>query len=223
MNIKITENIEMIYNKCDMPYIDEIVNFFKNNFTNVMHFFNIAKLDKKVVIQLWDDSEKLREKLKAETGDEIPFWFTGRASCNKEDAYSRIDYLSLKEIIKIDYHSNETINDLKKGILHEFVHICHSQSCNYNYPEELFLSEGVATYLAHQYEDSKLTVPIERILDDTTYVEYGNYRFLFNILIDYYSKDQLLSILNNKSKLNYDGIIHHVNNLYQGENNKTIK
>ena len=56
MNIKITENIEMIYNKCDMPYIDEIVNFFKNNFTNVMHFFNIAKLDKKVVIQLWDDS-----------------------------------------------------------------------------------------------------------------------------------------------------------------------
>ena len=27
MNIKIAENIEMIYNKCDMPYIDEIVNY----------------------------------------------------------------------------------------------------------------------------------------------------------------------------------------------------
>lgn len=212
-NFFIGDEIEILYNECDKRYIDDIINFFKLHYKDVMSFFNIKKLDKKVVIRIWDNFDMFKIELKNITGDEIPFWTTGSAKNDKNDMNSRIDYLSLKEIIKIDYHKDETIDDLKKGILHEFVHICHSQSCNYHYPKEYFLTEGVATYLAHQYDNCNLSVPIKTILDDIEYVEYKNYRFLFNKLLEIYSHEDILNILNNKKKLDYGKIKYYIDSI----------
>ncbi len=211
LNYKIDDDIEIYYNECDREYMNEIIAYFELYYKDVMNFFNINKMDKKVIIKLWDDSDIFRKDLKEITGNDMPFWATGSSKNNRNDEYSRIDYLSLKEIKKIDYHKNETIDDLKKGILHEFVHTCHSQSCNYNYPKEYFLTEGVATYLAHQYDDCELNVSIETILDDVDYVEYENYRFLFNKLVALYNHDDLLDILNNKAKLDYEIVINYIN------------
>ena len=209
----INDDIEIFYNECDQKYISNIISYFNLYNKDVMNFFKISKMDKKVIIKLWDDSDIFREELKIITGNDMPFWATGSSKNDRNDEYSRIDYLSLKEIKKIDYHKDETVADLKKGILHEFVHTCHSQSCNYNYPNEYFLTEGVATYLAHQYDNCKLNVPIKKILDDVDYVEYENYRFLFNKLVEFYSHDDLLDILNNKNKLDYDKLINFMNKL----------
>lgn len=209
----INDDIEIFYNECDQKYIGEIISYFELYYKDVMNYFNISKMDKKVIIKLWDNSDIFREELNRITGNDMPFWVTGSSKNNRNDEYSRIDYISLKEIKKIDYHKNETIDDLKKGVLHEFVHTCHSQSCNYNYPNEYFLTEGVATYLAHQYDNCELNVPIKTILDDVDYVEYENYRFLFNKLVELYSHDDLLDILNNKNKLDYDKVIDFMNKL----------
>lgn len=210
LSYKISNDIEILYNKCDEDYINEIIGFFKLNYKRIMDYFSIDKIDKKVIIRLWDNSLSFRNGLKKITGYDMPFWATGSSKNDKDDEYARIDYLSLNEIKKIDYHKNETVDDLKKGILHEFVHTCHSQSCNYNYPEEYFLSEGVATYLAHQYDNCELSVPIQTILDDIDYVEYENYRYLYNKLVEMYSHEELLDILNNKTKLDYQEICRRI-------------
>ena len=209
----INDEIKILYNECDKDYIMDIINFFVLNYKDVMSFFNINQLDKSVVVKLWNDSDKFKIELENILESKMPSWVTGNSINDKDSEHSRIDYLSLKEIQNIDYHKNETIGDLKRGILHEFVHICHSQSCNYNYPKEYFLTEGVATYLAHQYNNCSLDVSIKTILDDTCYVEYKNYRYLFNILLEIYSHDDILSILNNKQKLNYSRIENYINNL----------
>lgn len=208
----INSDIELLYNECDKDYINKIINYFELCYKEVLDFLKLNKLDKKCIIKLWDDSDDFRNELKQISGNEIPFWVTGSSINNKNDKYARIDYLSLREIKKIDYHKNETVDDLKKGILHEFVHICHSQSCDYNYPKEFFLKEGVATYLAHQYDDCELNVPIKTIIDDVDYVEYENYRYLFDKLVELYNHNELLDILNNKLKLDYDKIIDFMKN-----------
>ena len=208
----IDDDIEIIYNKCDKEYINEIIEFINSYYKTIMNFFCITKMDKMVIIKLWDNSELFRDELKKITGQDVPFWATGSSKNDKNDKYSRIDYLSLNEVKEIEYHKNETIDDLKKGILHEFVHICHSQSCNYDYPKEYFLNEGVATYLAHQYDNCILSVPIETVLDDTEYVEYENYRYVFNILLQVYNHQEILEILNNKKKIDYDKIKAYIYN-----------
>jgi len=207
----ISRNIKIIYNDNDLEYINEITIFLKENCFNVMSFFKIDKLDKPVTIQLWCDWPQFKNKLKEITGVEVPFWVVGSSKNDKSDSCSRIDYLSFNQIKKIDYHKDETIDDLKRGILHEFVHICHSQACEYNYPKEIFLIEGVATYLSNEYQNSTLNEPIEKVLDNDSYVEYENYRYLFNALVKIYDDNELLDILTNNKKIDFDKIINYVN------------
>ena len=54
---------------------------------------------------------------------------------------------------------------------------------------------------------------VETILDDVDYVEYKNYRFLFDKLVELYSHDDLLDILNNKTKLDYDRVTNFMSKL----------
>lgn len=197
MNKNINEYVEFEYNKCDEKYIDTIIDYFISSYSKVLNFFDLSKLDKKLRIKLWNNAEDFRNKLEELTGYEIPHWSTGMAKNDKEDSCSRIDHLSLCEINKIEYHKYDTINELKKGIVHEFVHICHTQFCNYNYPTQAFITEGVATYLANQYENAQQTVPLSKITSDE-FVEYSNYRFLFNKILKEYNNDELKELLSGK-------------------------
>lgn len=212
MEIIIFDKIHIIYNKEDLENIDEIIETLKNNYHRILSFFKIEQLDKPLYITLYNDHLKFQKELKQITKNDIPFWVTGSSKNNKNDDYSRIDYLSLNEIKNIEIHKDETIEELKKGLLHEFVHICHSQSCEYNYPKELFLVEGVATYLSNDYQNPILSEPIEKVLDNKNYVEYENYRYVFDRLIEMFNHDELLNILNNKQKLEQKIIIEYVKN-----------
>lgn len=198
MEYNVNDYIKIIYNECDKVYINEIIDYFERNYKNVMRFLNLSKLEKELIIKFWDDSSKFCEKLKNITGLETPFWMIASSINNKNDSISRIDSLSLKEIRKIDYHKDETIEDLKKTILHEFIHICHIDFCNYTYPKELWISEGLATYFSKQYNNAKLTATLESIKNND-YVEYENYRFLFDKLFEFYNKNQILEVLNGKN------------------------
>ena len=206
----IDDNISIYYNNCDLDYIINISDYFKNNYKSVMKFFNISKLDKNLNITFYDNSFDFINELYSYTGLKPPFWVTSSSRNNKNDSFSRIDSLSLDNIKNIDYHKNDSIDDLNKCIIHEFVHVCHSQSCDYNYPKELLLVEGVAEYLAKQDENCKMSSSITDILSNE-YVDYSNYRYVFNLLVDNYSHDELLDILNNNSKFDSNVIINLLN------------
>lgn len=197
----INDDLEIEYNKCDCDYIDIIIDYIKIKYPKILNFFDLENLDKKVYIKLWDNSGNFRDKLKELTGFDMPIWTTGMAKNDIDDVYSRVDYLSLCEVKKIDYHKDDDINDLKKGIVHELVHICHTEFCNYNYPDNNFITEGVATYLADQYESTKQTEPISKIISDEV-VPYNNYRFLFDRIIQVCNQKEIKELL----KGDYDKI-----------------
>lgn len=95
---------------------------------------------------------------------------------------------------KIETYENETIDDLKKTIVHEFVHICHNQFCNYTFVKDEFIKEGIATFLANQYEDAQLTEDIGEIINGK-FVSYNNYRYIFNILMKNCNLEEIRKIL----------------------------
>lgn len=194
MEYEINNEIKIIYNESDKTYIKEIISYFKENYLAIMNFLDIKKFNKLIVIKFWNKKEEFINEIKKITGEDIPFWVIASTKNNKSDLVSRIDLLSLKEIKKIEYHKNETIENLKKTILHEFVHICHDVFCNYSPPKEIWIKEGLATYFANQYENAKLNATIKQIKNNE-YVDYNNYRYLFNLLFDKLNQKEILELL----------------------------
>ena len=188
-------------------YIDEVVKYLRENYKKVMDFFNITNLDKPLEIKIWDNKSEFKEEVSKITGYELPDWSIGTGENGKDDEYSRVDFLSLPEIRSIDYHKEKTSEDLRKGILHEFVHVCHEQASNYNTPKETYKTEGVATYLADQYENAELNVPFEDLIKDEDYVEYQNYRAFFDTLVNSFSHEDVLKFINTSNKEYDDEII----------------
>ncbi len=79
---------------------------------------------------------------------QIPDWIFGFALSNE------VQTLSLSEYRKTKNHENATIIDLQKLIIHEFTHAAHNKI--HNNCVMIWLTEGLATTLAHQYDDKKL-------------------------------------------------------------------
>lgn len=200
MEYIINTKTKLLYNECDQLYVEDIVQYFTGNYNKIMDSFNLKDLDKELVIKLWDDNQSflrnMGQLLELKTED-IPSWTVGFSINEKTDNISQIHYLSLKEIRKIAYHKENTIVDLKKGVVHEFVHICHSQFCHYNYPKQLWITEGIATYLSNQYPNAKPNTTIKEILSDE-YSEYQNYRYIFDIIFSIFSKTEIQKILKGK-------------------------
>lgn len=191
-SFKIIDNVTLYSNeKIDKNVIKKL----RFEMLKVMEFFKLKELNKKVNIRIWDNSADFREECEKLSGYELPFWAVGMARNEKDEEYSYIDKLSLEEQKKIDYHKNATLDDFIKSIVHEFVHVCHTQFCNYDYPEEPWVSEGIATYLSNQYPDSDYTVSIDKVFGYDE-VPYQNYRCLYNQIFQSYSYDDILKLLN---------------------------
>lgn len=219
MEYIINDKIKLLYNECDKLYLKEIVQYFNNNYNKIMKVFNLKDLDKNLLIKLWDDNQSFSKnmgQLLELKSEDIPIWAVGFSINEKLDNISQIHYLSLKEIRKIAYHKENTQIDLKKGIIHEFVHICHSQFCNYNYPKQLWITEGIATYLSNQYPNAKPNTTIKEMLSNE-YSEYQNYRYIFNIIFNIFSKTEIQEILKGKVS---PSIYQMIENNYNQNNHK---
>ncbi len=209
MKFKINNKIEFVFDSNDKKYND-LITYFKNNYLNIMDFFGIKNLKKPLIIRINDNYDDFKKQCAINNNiqiDEVPFYAIGYAKDDKEDSISYINHLSLKEVKKIDYFKDKTEDDFNKGIMHEFVHICHFQMCNYDFKGEEWISEGIATYLSKQYENATFTASITDIKNHKT-IEYHNYRALFDILMNTYSHDEIINILKgNYSKTLIDQIL----------------
>ena len=197
MECLINEQIKFIFDKLEVSTCDDIIKYFKSNYLKVMKFFNLQKLEKPLIIKIYNNYEKFKKQCAIDNNistSDIPFYAIGYAKDEKEDSISYINELSLSETKKIDYFKDKTLDSFNRGLIHEFVHICHFQMCDYNFNGEEWISEGIATYLANQYENQKFTASLEEIKNHKT-VEYHNYRALFDIIIDNYSHEEVIDIL----------------------------
>ena len=184
-------------------YIDENyfskeqLDYIKKQFLYVMNFFNIKEINKPTYIKIFNNRENFKRMVFSSTKTKkLPKWSIGISINEKEYDKNYILELSLEEQKKIEYHKDKTIDDFIKTIIHEFVHVCHTQYTNYNYPEDTWVSEGIATYLSNQYSDVSYTDELEEIFSENV-VPYQNYRNVFNYVFENYSKEDILKLLNN--------------------------
>lgn len=200
MEYIVNDKIRFIYSEESSIYMEEIINHFMENYISIMQFFDKKDLDKPLIITFWDDKTKFREELRKFNYEELPEWTVGIAISDKSNPVSRVESLSLEATRTIPLHKDNTVEDLKKRIIHETVHVIHDEFLNYAYDTvPTWASEGVATFLSGQYENPNLTVPLDKIKKDDEVVPYQNYRYIFNKMSELFSKDEILDILRGKN------------------------
>ena len=194
--------IEILKNvKIDAKYFtNEQLDYIKTQLIYVMDFFDIKKISKPTFIKIFNNKEEFRNEINKLTKmTDLQEWSVGMAINEKKYDSNYILELSLDNQKEIEMHKDKTIDDFIKTIIHEFVHICHTQYTDYNYPEDTWISEGIATYLSNQYEDAIKDVELEKIFGEDI-VPYKNYRFIFNYIFDNYTKKNIMKLLNRKVK-----------------------
>ena len=193
---------EIEYSKKDTEEIQLIANKLKDKYLDIMHFFNLERLERKVFIKLWDNLNEYRnffnERMK-EYNKKVPEWEVGRSISNFEEC--RIDLLNLEETKKCRGHQNDTIDSLIKVCIHEFVHTCH-YTYNGNEDSMTWFSEALATNLSNQYENLYFNCSLNDILDGKA--NYINYYSMGKYLIDNCDKNYILELAKNKELLEKD-------------------
>lgn len=113
-------------------------------------------------------------------------------------------------------HENATIIDLEKLIIHEFTHVAHSRL--HDNRIMMWLTEGLATFLAHQYDDKdlKFNATLEEVKNGKT--SYTNYYIMFNYVVNSYGRDYILKLIINEKLLKSE-----TNQLYEETKENFIK
>ena len=194
------DNFTIEYTIDDLTYIDELIQQFLLSESTIMDFFNLNALDRKVQIKVWNDVKEYEKYIKSEIkrifdiSIEIQDWETGRAITTRDE--SQIHFLSYKERLKRKGHSEDTLDSVIKGSIHEFVHTCHAQYKQYQFTLTWF-NEALATVLAGQYSDKKLVLDctLEELLNRK--VNYIRYYTLGKYMFETYKKDDILKLANN--------------------------
>ena len=206
------------YTESDLEYIYDLIKYLRDNLDNIMNFFELKKLEHKIFIKLWDSKDKYREFIGNLIKDyviknTVPEWEVARSTNN--NGVSRIDLISYKESLKCKSHGKDTLDDLFKVIVHEFVHTC--QFDYNNHTESLtWFSEALATNLSGQYDE--LSLGLNASLDDIIngQVSYSNYYTMGKYLLDNYPREYILELAHDKelllkdTKKIYNGTIEYI-------------
>lgn len=213
---------EIEYSDKDTDYIHLIIQELKSKYLDIMKFFNLEKLDRKVSIKFWNNLIEYRtffnNKMK-KYNRTVQEWEVGRSTNNSKEC--RIDLLCLDERKKCQGHQNDNINNLIKVTIHEFVHTCHF-AYNGNNNSMIWFAEALATNLSDQYENLYFDCSLEDILQGKT--NYINYYTMGRYLIDNFSKDYILELAKNKELLEKDTInIYYQTLEYVTKKQKRIK
>lgn len=192
------EYIVIDYTKDDVDYIDTLCNSLNEKSKEVIQFLNIKEFGEKVKVKLWNSIEEFRNLHKSlfhkvDANGQVPNWISGFALGNE------VQTLSLAQYRKTKNHECATIIDLEKLIIHEFTHAAHSRL--HDNRIMLWLTEGLATFLAHQYDDKELefNATLEEIKVGKT--SYTNYYIMFNYVLNTYGKDYILKLIKDEELL----------------------
>jgi len=197
---KNNEFLEIEYTEKDLDYIDELMSYMNSNLKEIINFFELYDFGEKVNIKLSSKLDTFRSSCLDiwNNNGNIPDWMCG-LSFYKDNKYS-IYVPCLEEYKKTDGHSNDSLNDLKLLLMHEFVHICH-RKYNNNIKLLPWLSEGLATTISHQYDNYELSfdATLDQMIKGGT--PYKNYHTMFLYVLNKYGRNYILQLLNDKDYL----------------------
>lgn len=182
------------YSEDDSIYIDDLCDYIDRNSDEIIDFFEIKNFGEKVNVKLWDNVEEFRKNYKKTFKRDAKKWICGFAISNT------INTLSLKEYKKTYSHENSNLEDLKKLVMHEFTHSAHGKVGNTKNMK--WLTEGLATTLSHQWDNSekKFDISLEQLLNDT--ISYVYYYTMFSYILEEYGKNYILKLIKNLNYLN---------------------
>jgi hypothetical protein len=192
------------YGKKDLSYIEELINFIDEKSQEIVNFFDLTEFGSKVEVTIHDDINKFRDYVKKiQNKDSIPNWLCGLSHSVVNGKYTDsryIEILSLEEYKKTSCHENDTLEDLKYLILHEFTHACH-QKYNHNQSVYLWLSEGAATTISHQFDNQHLmfNTSLEQMKSGPS--NYNNFHTMFYYVYNVYGREYILSLFKNNELL----------------------
>ena len=163
-----TDEYIINYNECDKEYIEDFIKYFEQEKNNIFKFFNINKLNKKLIIKLYDTVDRYSEYRK--------------------------HMLSYKPLITRKGHTNKQLDDFYKLLVHEFVHVCHEDKGKIR-NSLMWIREGIAILLSKQkYELKELDCSLEDLLNNNQ-VSYTNYYTLMNYVLKTYGNEYVKKLV----------------------------
>ena len=190
------------YKKIDEDLIDILSSYIEEKAHIAFDFFQVSPPKTKVKIKIisskieYDNYYIKMYNLQPET--KLYGWMIGNFNFEK----NQITYLSLHDFKNTthklkDVPYEQAVDYYKKTILHEFVHYVNGlfrkkHNCGY---AENFLTEGIATYLSGQNENStpNFDFSLDEVLDRNKNI-YGAYFLLTKYFIENYDRDFVLNI-----------------------------
>lgn len=189
------DNFVIKYEERDQAYMPEVIAYLLEHYQGIMEFFKLSKLKKVVEINIIPTKQEIDELCATQIKKKPGAWFVGFANGNTINCLSLYDYKNTTH--KFD-DMNKAVEEYKKTIIHEFVHICHFQTI---VTENLFLYllEGIACCLSNQYidhHDLVFTGELDKVMNVNKTINYKNAYLLVSYLIRNYPHEYVLKVLN---------------------------
>ena len=180
----------------DIDYISDVVKYLETRTKDIMNFFELDSLNSKRKIIVYDDLELYKKHI------EKFYPYQDYMCADTNDG--NINLLSIKEAHKTKEHADMTIDDLKRTILHEFVHICQQDAEIEHLDDVIWFWEALATNLGNPDRFKRITIKAsnEEINDFITL--RFNYLIAYtigNYLLDNYDHSRILEYVRYPSKL----------------------
>lgn len=211
---KVLKYIIFDYGEDSVNYIDSLTNNFDDLCDEIVKFFALENYGEKTTVILWDDLEKFRNFYNENFKRKCPETTVGFQIVNN------INSLSFNQYIKTKGNENNSMDDFKRLILHEFVHAVHRKVSDIY--QLMWLVEGLSTSLSKQYA-YKTDLVFDASLDECIKggTNYSNYYLMFNYVLNNYGKDYILKIIKDKNfgYLETPRLYSEVNSYYNNFNN----
>lgn len=185
------------YNE-NLKYIPEIVEYLENKMNEIMCFFELNSFNKKIKIIVYNRVELYKKHI------EQFFEYHDYMCADTNDG--NINILSLEAAHETKTHANMTLDEMKKVILHEFVHICQQEKeVEHILDDVIWFWEGLATNLGNpdKYEVVQFNNVTNYDINEFLCAA-NNYPISFtivNYMLENYSHTEILEYVKFPSKL----------------------
>jgi hypothetical protein len=171
-----TDIYSIEYDAKSEKLVQSINEALSQNFQRILDFWGIEKLANHVNIKIYSEMDDWIKFYEEKSGSKYQDYVVGCADG------PNIYVLAFDEYKKTQQHKNDSLEDFQKIVIHEFVHICHTQLITGWDKYSFIMGEGLATYLAGQRynPDVKIDYPKDELFSND----------LFSLTNDLYSLSQ---------------------------------
>ena len=180
-----------------LEYIPKTVDYLETKMNDIMSFFELYSFNSKIKIIVYNDLELYKKHI------EKFFKYHDYMCADTNDG--NINLLSLDAAHQTNSHTNMTLDEFKKIVLHEFVHICQQEKeIEHINDDVIWFWEGLATNLGNpdNYEVIQFNATNKDINDFNC--NANNYPIAYtigNYMLENYSHEEILEYVKYPKKL----------------------